>query len=88
MEPYLPHDVIYREKAGFPVPVSDWFKDGLYRLATDMLLDPKSAVSGFVDLTSLRTMLKQHRAGVQDFSNELWGLLVLEYWFQAFEVRL
>ena len=88
MEPYLPHDVIYRKKAGFPVPVSDWFKNGLNRLASDMLLDPKSAVSGFVDLTSLRTMLEQHKTGVQDFSNELWGLLVLEYWFQAFEVRL
>ncbi len=88
MEPYLPRDVIYRTKAGFPVPVSDWFKDGLNRLATDMLLDPKSEVGGFVDLTYLRTMLEEHKAGGHDFSNELWGLLVLEFWFQAFEVRL
>jgi asparagine synthase (glutamine-hydrolysing) len=80
--------VIYRKKAGFPVPVSDWFKNGLNRLATDMLLDPKSHVSGFVDLTCLRKMLDQHKAGIQDYSNELWGLLVLEFWFHAFEVRL
>jgi asparagine synthase (glutamine-hydrolysing) len=88
MEPYLPRDVIYRRKAGFPVPVSDWFKNGLNRLAADMLLAPKSHVSGFVDLTYLRQMLEQHKAGIQDLSNELWGLLVLEFWFQAFEVRL
>jgi hypothetical protein len=53
-----------------------------------MLLNPKSEVSGFVDLGCLRKMLGRHTAGVHDFSNELWGLLVLEYWFQAFEVRL
>jgi asparagine synthase (glutamine-hydrolysing) len=88
MEPYLPRDVIYRTKAGFPVPVSDWFKSGLNGLATEMLLNPKSAVSGFVDLGCLRKMLERHKAGVHDFSNELWGLLVLEYWFQAFEVCL
>ncbi|HET7059173.1 MAG TPA: asparagine synthase C-terminal domain-containing protein, partial [Nitrospiraceae bacterium] len=88
MEPYLPHEVIYRTKAGFPVPVSDWFKHGLNGLATGMLLDPKSHVSGFVDVSCLRTMLEQHKAGVHDYSNELWGLLVLEYWFQAFEVRV
>jgi asparagine synthase (glutamine-hydrolysing) len=88
MEPYLPHEVIYRRKAGFPVPVSDWFKNGLNSLATEMLLDPKSQVSGFVDLTCLGKMLEEHKAGTHDFSNELWGLLVLEYWFQAFEVRL
>jgi hypothetical protein len=57
-------------------------------LATEMLLDPKSQVSGFVDLTCLGKMLGEHKAGAYDFSNELWGLLVLEYWFQAFEVRL
>lgn len=88
MEPYLPRDVIYRTKAGFPVPVSDWFKNGLNGLATEMLLDPKSEVSGFIDLGCLRKMLERHKAGVHDFSNELWGLVVLEYWFQAFEVRL
>ena len=88
MEPYLPREVIYRTKAGFPVPVSDWFKHGLNGLATGMLLDPKSHVSGFVDVSCLRTMLEQHKTGVHDYSNELWGLLVLEYWFQAFEVRV
>lgn len=88
MEPYLPREVIYRTKAGFPVPVSDWFKHGLNGLATGMLLDPKSHVSGFVDVSCLRTMLERHKAGVHDYSNELWGLLVLEYWFQAFEVRV
>jgi len=88
MEPYLPREVIYRTKAGFPVPVSDWFKNGLNGLATEMLLDPKSHVSGFVDAGCLRMMLERHKAGVHDFSNELWGLLVLEFWFQTFEVRL
>jgi len=88
MEPYLPHDVIYRPKKGFPVPVSDWFKHGLYEMATELLLNSKSHVSGFIDLVYLRSLMDQHRAGKHDFSNELWGLLVLEWWFRTFEVQL
>ena len=88
MEPYLPHDVIYRPKKGFPVPVSDWFKHGLYEMATELLLSSKSHVSGFIDLVYLRSLMDQHKAGKHDFSNELWGLLVLEWWFRTFEVQL
>lgn len=88
MESYLPHDVIYRQKKGFPVPVSDWFKQGLNAIATEILLDSKSRVSGFLDLAYLQKMLNQHKAGVHDFSNELWGILVLEWWFRTFEVQV
>ena len=29
MEPYLPHDVLYRKKMGFSVPLAAWFRGPL-----------------------------------------------------------
>ncbi len=88
MEPYLPRDVIYRPKAGFPVPVSDWFKNGLDDLATDMLLNPKSAVNNFLEMGVIRGLLQKHKSGAGDYANELWGLLILESWFHEFRVQV
>ncbi|WP_447986184.1 asparagine synthase (glutamine-hydrolyzing) [Nitrospira sp. Nam74] len=88
MEPYLPRDVIYRTKAGFPVPVSEWFKNGLKDLATGMLLNPKSAVSNYLDAGVIRGLLQEHKSGAGDYANELWGLLILESWFHEFRVQV
>ena len=39
-----------------------------------------------MNLRPIETMLARHKAGANDFCHELWGLLVLEYWFQEFQV--
>ena len=87
MERHLPPSVIYRSKKGFPVPVANWFRNGLYGIATEMLLNPQSAVSTYLQPVSVRRILEQHKAGNRDFSDELWGLLVLENWFRVFRVQ-
>src|SRR5690606_15327876 len=30
MEPYLPKEIIYRKKMGFPLPTAHWFRNELY----------------------------------------------------------
>ncbi len=85
--PYLPREIIHRPKKGFPVPVATWFRGGgLYEVAQDVLLGPKSRVLDYLRRSELAALLERHKAGEADFSNELWGVLVLEYWFQRFGV--
>ncbi|WP_447979459.1 asparagine synthase (glutamine-hydrolyzing) [Candidatus Nitrospira bockiana] len=86
VESDLPHDVVYRTKKGFPVPIAQWFKAGLHEVGSDLLLGPKSVISGFCEAAVIRRMLAAHKEGQCDLSNELWGLLVLEMWFQKFGV--
>lgn len=86
MEPYLPHEVIYRPKKGFPVPIRQWFQQGLAQMAQDLVLDKRSTVSKFIDLRAAENMLRMHQAGQIDASDELWSLVVLEQWCRTFEV--
>ena len=87
MARYLPRDVIYRTKKGFPVPVADWLRNGLYDLTASMLLSPQSKAGAYLSTDYIGKMLKWHTSGRVDLSNELWGLLVLENWFQIFKVQ-
>lgn len=87
VEPYLPCEVVHRPKKGFPVPVAMWFRGGLYEVAQDVLLGPNSRIVNYLRRAELATLLQRHKSGDGDFSSELWGLLVLEYWFQRFGVQ-
>ena len=87
VEPYLPREIVHRPKKGFPVPVADWFRGGLYDVAHDVLLGRNSRIVDYLHRAEIASLLQRHKAGGVDFSNELWGLLVLEYWFQRFGVR-
>ncbi len=88
MAPYLPREVVERTKRGFPTPIAQWFRDGLYEPASDMMLDPKASLRTLMDQRPIAEMLQRHKAGSFDYSDELWGLLVLETWFQKFGVQV
>jgi asparagine synthase (glutamine-hydrolysing) len=87
MERYLPPEVIYRSKKGFPVPIAQWFRNGLHELASDTLLSPHAKVGAYLSRDCIEKMLLWHKSERSDLSDELWGLLVLEYWFREFHVQ-
>ena len=86
MEPYLPKAVIYRPKRGFPVPIRQWFQQGLAQMAQDLVLNTQSTVSNFIDVRAAADMLYAHQNGQMDAADELWSLVVLEQWCRTFEV--
>ena len=86
MEPYLPRAVIYRPKKGFPVPIRQWFQQGLAQMAQDLVLNKQSTVSRFIDVRVAADMLQAHQNGQMDAADELWSLVVLEQWCRTFEV--
>ncbi len=47
MEPHLPHDVIYRPKMGFAVPLARWFRGPLRQRVRDAVLGDRLASTGF-----------------------------------------
>jgi len=80
LEPYLPDDVLYRDKMGFAVPLASWFRGPLRQRLNEALMDPVLADSGFFNRNVIKEMLDQHQSGRRDHSAPLWTLLM----FQSF----
>lgn len=82
MEPYLPHDVLYRPKMGFGVPIDHWLKAEMKDFAYDTLLSTRARQRGLIKPDFVRTMLDEHCAGLRSHHTRLWALLMLELWFE------
>ena len=80
----VPPEVLYRKKMGFGVPLTHWFRGALKDYLREVLLSEKSLKRGLVKPEAVRNFVEQHTTGKQDFTNQLWTLLMLELWFQRF----
>jgi asparagine synthase (glutamine-hydrolysing) len=80
----VPPEVVDRPKVGFTVPLAPWFRGPLRELLTDTLLSPRALGRGYYDERVLRGYLADHVEGRRDRSRELWTLLTLELWHQAY----
>lgn len=78
LEPDLPHDVLYRSKMGFSVPVAAWLRGPLARRARDALLAGAIAECGYFEPAMLDRLVRQHQTGRRDHGATLWSLLMLD----------
>ena len=76
MAPHLPHDLMYRKKMGFGVPLANWFRGPLRQRIHDELLQGPLADSGLFNRQYLQTLLDHHQSGLRDYSAPLWTLMM------------
>ncbi|MBP7507584.1 MAG: asparagine synthase (glutamine-hydrolyzing) [Prolixibacteraceae bacterium] len=85
---FLPKEIIYRKKRGFPVPLSSWFKGDLNSYIVEVLLDRKSVSRGYFNKGFIENLVKNRNSKKEDVTNLLWKLLVLESWHNVFIDRV
>ena len=78
MEPYLPHDVLYRKKMGFSVPLAEWFRGPLAATIREAVLGERLAATGLFNSAYLRELLDYHQSGRRDYSVALWTVLMFD----------
>jgi asparagine synthase (glutamine-hydrolysing) len=78
LEADLPHDVLYRAKMGFSVPLAAWLRGPLAQRARDALLNGAVAESGYFESSTLDRLLREHASRRRDHSTTLWSLLMLD----------
>ncbi len=83
MEPHLPHEIMYRPKMGFAVPLVQWFRGPLRQRVRDAVLGARLADTGLFNVTYLKHLVDTHQSGLRDYSTPLWTLLM----FDAFLAR-
>ncbi len=78
LEPYLPHDVLYRKKMGFAVPLEHWFRGPLKERMRETLLGEQFLDSGYFNPDHIRAMIDDHQSGRREHSSAIWTLMMLE----------
>jgi asparagine synthase (glutamine-hydrolysing) len=83
MRGIVPDEILdRRDKKGFPVPTTRWFRGPLAPYLHDVLASSLASAE-FVDARVVRQMDADHASGKADYGPELWKILNLELWFRG-----
>lgn len=80
MEPYLPHDVIYRPKSGFGAPLRRWLLIELRDWLADTLSPQRLRNRGLFEPDAVERLIKYNEIGRVDASYTLLSLACIEMW--------
>jgi len=84
MEPHLPHDVIYRPKTGFGVPLRHWLQTILKPLVDDVLSDGSLRARGVFNAASVQQLRHADQAGRIDATYTIFSIVCLELWCRQY----
>lgn len=85
MEPMLPHDVLYRPKMGFSVPLASWLRGPLAERAREAVTGDRLLGTGLFKPERLRQLYDQHQAGTSDHATPLWMFVMFEAFLRQAE---
>ncbi len=80
----LPDSILRRPKKGFPVPTEFWLRTQLRDLVRDALLCPGSACRQFFNHSALEMIVSENEAKVAGRHQDVWTLLIFEFWYRIF----
>ena len=76
--------IVDRRKAGFHVPIPGWIKHELRPLIAEQLSPSAIARQGFFDPDYVSGLLDAHRNGRENYSRNIWGLLIFSLWHDRY----
>ena len=77
-EDSLPHSILYRDKMGFAVPLSAWFRDSLTPEIERLVRSETLMQTGLFDQAFLQRLAADHISGRRNYGASLWALLMFE----------
>ena len=80
----LPSENLYRRKMGFGVPIGHWFRGKMQPFLREVLLSETASRRRLFASGHVQRLINLHTTGQQDYSHQLWTLLMLELWFNRF----
>jgi asparagine synthase (glutamine-hydrolysing) len=83
-EKLLPHDVVWRKKAGFGAPIRSWLRGALRPLVEDLLSEETIRRRGLFRPEEVRRIIAANLSGREDYNLQVFQLLTLEMWQRAF----
>lgn len=81
MDGKLPHNIIYRKKKGFGIPLAEWLSGELKHLVLDLLGEERLKKQGLFDPAYVAGLLDDHFLKRADNRKPIWTLLVFQMWY-------
>lgn len=87
-EKYLPHEVIYRPKAGFGAPVEHWVRNELSSYISKKITKTKLDNSNIFSFEKVDEMIKQNKEGKINASYNIWSIMAVQSWISQFKTKI
>jgi asparagine synthase (glutamine-hydrolysing) len=84
MERFLPHEILYRGKEGFSIPIKNWLKTDLKPLMMEVLSPENIKSEGFFNPEYVEQLKREHLNNVQNHSHRLWALMMFGIWYDIY----
>jgi asparagine synthase (glutamine-hydrolysing) len=82
LEDYLPKDLIYRKKWGFPAPVGHWMQSDLAYLIENYLGKKMIDKVGLFNYSFIENLVKEFKQGTFHHYKRIWALIVFNMWYE------
>lgn len=84
LEDFLPKDLIYRTKWGFPAPFEHWLQDELQPLIAYYLNEAVLQKQGIFNPSFVTQLLKEFASGKTYHFKRIWALLYFQLWYEEY----
>jgi asparagine synthase (glutamine-hydrolysing) len=84
MENILPHEIIYRGKEGFSIPIKNWLKNELKPMLLDVLSPERIKSEGFFNPEYVEQLKREHFQNIENHSHRLWALMMFGIWYDNY----
>lgn len=83
-ERYLPKELIYRRKWGFPAPVGDWLYKDLSYLLDKWLSKEQLEKHGLFSHAFVNKLIQEFHKGKKFHYKRLWSIIVFQMWYAEY----
>jgi len=80
----LPHDILYRKKQGFCVPLAQWLRNDLKEYVGDTLFADRAESGRYFNMNYVQKLWDGHLKGINDNASQIWNIFMFELWKKAF----
>jgi len=80
----VPHEILYRPKQGFGVPIQEWINRQLRSRIREELAHLTGGQRDYIDQKYVQVLLDEHERGRRDHSMSLWALFMFQLWHREY----
>jgi asparagine synthase (glutamine-hydrolysing) len=84
LEKYIPRELVYRTKWGFPAPVGDWLYRDLRYMIDRWLSTEKIKNVGILNEVMVKKLVREFLSGKKFHHKRVWAMIIFQMWYDKY----